>query len=99
MKKVRTGILAAALLLSIGVTGAFAADPGWGRHTGWNSICPAAGSSCRYDADGDGFGDNCRAGACGTGVNYVDADGNGVCDHFEGSHCGCGYGLNKGCRR
>ena len=28
MKKVRTGILAAALLLSIGVTGAFAADPG-----------------------------------------------------------------------
>lgn len=29
MKKVRTGILAAALLLSIGVTGAFAAGPGW----------------------------------------------------------------------
>ena len=44
MKKVRTGILAAALLLSIGVTGALAAGPGWGRHAGWNN-CPASDAS------------------------------------------------------
>lgn len=77
MKKVRTGILAAALLLTIGVTGAFAAGPGWGRHADWNSSCPAADASCRYDADGDGLCDN-----CGAGANYVDADGDGVCDHW-----------------
>ena len=94
MKKVRTGILAAALLLTIGVTGAFAAGPGWGRHTGWNSSCPAAGASCRYDADGDGICDN-----CGVGANYVDADGDGVCDHFDGSRCGLGRGMGRGYRR
>lgn len=94
MKKVRTGILAAALLLTIGVTGAFAAGPGWGRHAGWNSSCPAVGASCRYDADGDGLCD-----ACGVGANYVDADGDGVCDHFDGSRCGLGRGMGRGYRR
>lgn len=94
MKKVRTGILAAALLLTIGVTGAFAAGPGRGRHAGWNSSCPAAGASCRYDTDGDGLCDN-----CGAGANYVDADGDGVCDHFDGSRCGLGCGMGRGYRR
>ena len=94
MKKVRTGILAAALLLTIGVTGAFAAGPGWGRHAGWNSSCPAAGASCRYDADVDGLCD-----ACGVGANYVDADGDGVCDHFDGSRCGLGRSMGRGYRR
>lgn len=94
MKKVRTGILAAALLLSIGVTGAFAAGHGWERHANWNGSCPAAGASCRYDTDGDGIYDNCSAGA-----NYVDADGDGVCDHFDSSRCGLGRGMGRGYRR
>ena len=94
MKKIRTGILAAALLLSIGVTGAFAAGPGWGRHAAWNDNCPAAGASCRYDADGDGLCDN-----CGGGANYVDADNDGVCDHWGGSRCGLGRGMGRGYKR
>ena len=93
MKKVRTGILAAALLLSIGVTGALAAGPGWGRHAGWNN-CPASDASCRYDADGDGVCDT-----CGSGANYVDEDGDGVCNHFDGSRCGSGRGMGRGYRR
>ena len=100
MKKVRTGILAAALLLSIGVTGALAAGPGWGRHAGQNGSCPAAGAACRYiDADGDGVCDNCGVDTCGSGANYVDADGDGVCDHFDGSRCGSGRGMGRGYRR
>ena len=94
LKKIRTGILAAALLLSIGVTGAFAAGPGWGRHAAWNDNCPAAGASCRYDADGDGLCDN-----CGGGANYVDADNDGVCDHWGGSRCGLGRGMGRGYKR
>ena len=83
MKKVRTGILAAALLLSIGVTGAFAAGSGWGRHANWSDSCPAAGASCRYDANGDGLCDN----------------RGGVCDHGGGSRCGLGRGMGRGYRR
>lgn len=103
MKKIRTGILAAALLLSIGVTGAFAASPGWGRHANRNDSCPASGASCRYDADGDGICDNCgaNAGDCtaGCGRYYADADNDGVCDHWGGSRCGLGRGMGKGYRR
>lgn len=99
MKKVRTGILAAALLLTIGVTGAFAAGPGWGRHANWNNSCPAAGTTCRYDMDGDGICDNCGSSTCGVGANYVDADGDGVCDHWGGSRCGLGRGMGRGYRR
>ena len=72
MKTVRTGILAAALLLTIGVTGAFAAGPGWGRHAGWNSSCPAAGASCRYDTDGDGICDACGVTCVAEGIENTD---------------------------
>ena len=79
MKKVRTCILAAALLLSIGVTGAFAAGPGWGRHAACN------GTGTRYvDANRDGVCDNWGTGVC----SFVDADGNGICDN-------CGTGTGK----
>ena len=90
MKKIRTGILAAALLLSIGVTGAFAAGPGWGRHAAWNDNCPASGTSCRYDTDGDGLCDN-----CGAGSNYVDADGNRLCDNCGANACDCTAGCGR----
>ena len=86
--------MAAALLLSIGVTGAFAAGSGWGRHANWSDSCPAAGASCRYDADGDGLCDN-----RGAGANYVDANGDGVCDHGGGSRCSLGRGMGRGYRR
>lgn len=99
MKKVRTGILATALLLSIGVTGAFAAGSGWGRHAACNGAGTPTGTACRYiDADGDGICDNCGTGQGCTGLYYADADSNGVCDHFEdGGHCG--RGMHTGCRR
>ena len=58
MKKLRIGILAAAMVLAVGTTSAFAAGPGRGlRYVDANGdgICDNAGQYCRYvDANGDG---------------------------------------------
>ena len=58
MKKMRIGILAAAMVLAVGTTSAFAAGPGRGlRYVDANGdgICDNAGQYCRYvDANGDG---------------------------------------------
>ena len=89
MKKVLMGTAAAALLLTIGVTGAFAAGPGWGQRAG-------GGTGCRFaDADGNGVCDYCgetRTLCAGGGQYFVDADGNGVCDNCgrTGGSCGAG---------
>ena len=57
MKMMRIGILAAAMVLAVGTTSAFAAGPGRGlRYVDANGdgICDNAGQYCRYvDANGD----------------------------------------------
>nr|WP_297173322.1 hypothetical protein [uncultured Agathobaculum sp.] len=81
MKKVQTGIVAAALLAAIGVTSAFAAGPGWGWRAGRDAVRPACtGAFCRYaDADGDGVCDVCGAvGVSGWGRYDESVGGNGV---------------------
>lgn len=63
MKKTVIGILAAAVVMSIGVVSAFAGGHGRGsRYTDANNdgVCDYAKSICQYiDADGDGICDNC----------------------------------------
>lgn len=68
MKKVAVCVFAA-MVVSIGVTGAAAA----------NQL-----AGCAFvDADGNGICDTCGTvhGASGWGRHYVDADGDGVCDN------------------
>lgn len=94
MRKLFSGLLAAALVLSLGTTSAFAC------HHGGCVNYVEAGCGVNYvDADGDGICDNC--GGTGCGVNYVDADGDGVCDNYAsgwGRGCGRGRGHGRHCR-
>lgn len=94
MKKIRIAAVAAAVVLALGVTTAFAAG---GRHhmanysryvdANGDGICDNRGV-CYTDTDGDGICDN--RGAC-----YVDADGDGVCDNY-GTGLGCRSGAGHG---
>lgn len=87
MKKVFLGILAAAVILSMCATAAFAAGPGSGRYF--------------TDADGDGVCDNCgicrRSSMDGTvcGRNFTDEDGDGVCDNYVPGQGQSGYGCGS----
>lgn len=112
MKRVLTGIVATALVLSLGVTTAFAAGWGHGRNyvdADGDGVCDYyAGGRYFVDADGDGICDNCD----GTGWHYVDTDGDGVCDYYGGgryfvdadgdgvcdNYAGGGRGAGRGCR-
>lgn len=99
MKKIRIAAVAAAVVLALGVTTAFAAG---GRHhmanysryyvdANGDGICDNRGV-CYTDTDGDGICDN-------RGTCYVDADGDGVCDNYGtglGCRSGAGYG-HHGC--
>ncbi len=74
MRKALLGVMAAAVILSLGSTSAFAAGPGGGRcfvDADGDRICENAGGRCAYvDADGDGICDNCQPGqgrGCGRG--------------------------------
>ena len=98
-KRFLTAALAAALILSVGTTSAFAHGCAQGR--GWryadadgDGICDNAGTCVHVDSDGDGICDY----GCGSG--FVDADGDGVCDNAASGACpraGAGYG--RGCGR
>ncbi|WP_325200770.1 hypothetical protein [Oscillibacter sp.] len=71
MKKALFNIFTAAVVFSMAVTMAFAAEPGRGR--------------CFVDADGDGICDHYVSGqGCGSrcGGGFVDADGDGICDNY-----------------
>ena len=78
------GTVSAALVLSLAVTGAFAAGNGRGRNyvdANGDGVCDNYGTGRgQYfvDADGDGVCDNCGTGC---GQYFVDADGDGVCDN------------------
>ena len=97
MKRVLTGILTAALAVSLCAATAFAAGPRCGRYyvdADGDGICDNIGSRCVYvDANGDGLCDNCGGARhghwAGCGGAFVDADGDGVCDNC-GSYPWCG---------
>ena len=108
MKKLLTGILTTAIVLSIGTTSALAAGSGRGQCGTKSASKNYAETACRYytDADGDGICDNCGTAVTGNGNgnrnNYVDADGDGVCDNAgSGAKHGCGQGngAQRGCRK
>ena len=113
MKRLLTGMLAAALVLSLGVTSAFAAGRGGHHGGGYNfvdgdgdGVCDNYGqATCRHtDADGDGVCDLCGiapgSGICGCGGNYADADGDGVCDNYgQRVRPMDGTGRGHGCGR
>lgn len=99
MKKILLRLAAAAIILSLGVTGVFAAGPGCGRHfvdEDADGVCDNAGSACAYvDEDGDGVCDICGTahGSC-AGSAFLDEDGDGICDNYTSSRgLGCGYGC------
>lgn len=111
MRKVLLRVVTAAVILTLGSTGVFAAGPGDGRYfvdADSDGICDNAGSRCAYaDADGDGICDLCSAdhSACltGEGAAFVDADGDGVCDNYvfgrgRGTGCGARGGHRNGFR-
>lgn len=100
MKKLLTGIFTAAMVLSIGATGAFAACMGQGRRytdANGDGVCDnltyrTQSTACArfVDSNGDGICDS-----CGTGYGFVDANGDGICDN-QGAHCQngtCGNGY------
>ena len=101
MKKIRIAAVAAAVVLALGVTTAFAAG---GRHHMANY------SRYYVDADGDGICDNRgtwdRDGICANrGVCYTDDDGDGVCDNrgayytdADGDGVCDNYGTGLGCQ-
>lgn len=103
-KKLLTGLLAAAMVFSIGTTTALAAGP-------QRPVCPghmaADGTWARCtDADNNGICDICgaavRIGAgTGTGAGFVDEDGDGVCDNDQSGICSgvCGGGYGRGAGR
>lgn len=94
MKKLFLGILAVALVLSVGATGVFAAGFGKGcRALNTEHVCGyVKTTACRHtDVNGDGICDWCEADCTGLGRYYTDADGDGVCDN-----AGTGYGTGMG---
>lgn len=102
MRKALLGVMAAAVILSLGSTSAFAAGPG-GRccfvDADGDRICDNAGGRCAYvDADDDGICDVCgTAHTWPAGGNFVDADGDGICDNCQlGQGRGCGRGGRGG---
>ena len=108
MKKLFAGVLAAAVVLSIGAIGISAAVRGEGCHYGNCSrdrVCDYTDGAC-YNNKEDCVNSVCTGnGTCIHNGNYVDADGSGICDHYEereaAGTCGQGghHGNGRGCRR
>ncbi len=107
MKRMVTGILILALVLSIGIATAYAAGPRRGRNyvdADQDGVWDFVGSQCNWqDANGDGICDNCgmRQGNCqqgsGRGLGYVDQDGDGVCDNCGMRQGSCQQDGGRGC--
>lgn len=107
MKRILTGILAAALLLSIGTTSALAAGTGHRRNDtdeGGNGICNYTNTACAYaDENGDGICDFCDSQTC-PGREQA-GDHNSSCRsghearHEHESGNGHRRGSGHGCRR
>lgn len=90
MKKLLIAIIAAALVLAIGVTGVFAASSEKGRNytdtdnDGVCDVCLADGGVCPNGGvrSLDGSGRQNGRGAANRGAGFVDADGDGICDTY-----------------
>lgn len=74
MKKLVSGIIVSALVISTGTVGAFAAYHG--RQNQTNKINKTTNF---VDTNNDGICDN--QGAGGNGLYFVDANGDGICDN------------------
>ncbi len=95
MKKGLIVILAVAVVLSLGMTSAFAAGPGAGRNCSayeqraWGGY----GGICYTDENADGICDYCgscrQSGAApgGRGPYFVDENQDGICDRSCGGCC------------
>lgn len=109
MKKGLIILLAALLVLSIGITSAFAVAGT--RRAGYTDANGDGICDARIDSDGDGVCDSCpNSGVCpqdgtgagyarqngGTGANFSDADGDGVCDNRPQDGAGAGYARQHG---
>lgn len=85
MKKLISGILMLALLLSLSTTSVLAAPPASrGRCLGVNTTrkCRFADSICQFiDSDDDGVCDNRALN------NYIDANEDGICDNYNQASC------------
>ena len=87
MKKIVVGIMATALVLSVGPVSVFASCSSHNRHhveVEHKESCEHYNTSCQFvDADGDGICDDCGSHECRSKKcsDYVDADGDGVCDN------------------
>lgn len=99
MKKTVAGILAAAMVLAIGVAGVSAAGHGRGRnHAGrkFESVCTDMSNFCQYvDADADGVCDNYSEGTTSNNCceKFSDKNDDGICDNCDRertSKNGCG---------
>lgn len=84
MKKLTAGIAAAAIILTLGTTSAFAA----GRCHRQNF----------YDGNGDGICDSRGSSLCGrqNGCRFTDENGDGICDNYGTETCR--RGSETGCR-
>lgn len=100
MKKIVTGIMATALVVSIGTMGALAAGYNFGRGRNYvdvnnDNLCDNYNSAvcATYNPDGKNYVDTNGDGVCDNHItcvkNYVDVDGDGICDNYIA--CGKNY--------
>lgn len=88
-KKLFTGIFASALVLAVGTTGAFAAEP---YDHGYSDRSVSGTLLHCVDADHNGLCDTCGA-AIYKGAGFIDEDNDGICDNFASGACGNGNGF------
>lgn len=105
MKKILLSTAAVALMLSVGITSAFAMHPGRGQRFvdgNGDGICDSYSS--HWSGCGQNFVDNNQDGICyyygtgdnGSGVNFVDTNQDGICDNMGTRGCG---GAGRHCSR
>ena len=107
MKKLVSGVIISALVITAGTASAFAYHGRYNQTYKLNQnyvdlnndgICDnnnvTGGNGLNFvDANGDGICDN--NGACGNGLNFVDDNGDGVCDNY-GTFQKNGTGMHRG---
>lgn len=95
-KKIFVGVLAAVIVLSVGVMGAFTAEARYGKYfadADHDGICDWAGSgyhcTVRDNAEQRCINKDCISETC------VDADENGVCDNYRARQRRCFGGCHN----
>ena len=105
-KKIFVGVLAAVIVLSVGVMGAFTAEAGYGKYfadADHDGICDWAGSgyhcTVRDNAEQrctnkDCINETCVDAECND-TECADADENGVCDNYRARRRRCFGGCHN----